>query len=172
MIEFRLLRSKDDRSSFKSGNIDLDRFFQRFAGQNQFRHHIGVTWVAAEKEKILGYATVSASQIEIEDLPATRRKKLSAYPLPVLRLARLAVDERAQGMGIGKKLLCLVLEQALDMADRFGCVGVVVDAKPEAIEFYQKLGFELISEVLEGQLHNRPQPHPMFLPLKAIPSKR
>ena len=172
MIEFRLLRSKDDRSSFKSGNIDLDRFFQRFAGQNQFRHHIGVTWVAAEKEKILGYATVSASQIEIEDLPATRRKKLPAYPLPVLRLARLAVDERAQGMGIGKKLLCLVLEQALDMADRFGCVGVVVDAKPEAIEFYQKLGFELISEVLEGQLHNRPQPHPMFLPLKAIPSKR
>jgi hypothetical protein len=46
LIEIRALRKSDDRSSFCSGNIELDRFFQRFAGQNQFQHHIGTTYVA------------------------------------------------------------------------------------------------------------------------------
>jgi hypothetical protein len=35
-ITVRLLEASDDRSGFSSGNLDLDRFFQRFAGQNQF----------------------------------------------------------------------------------------------------------------------------------------
>ena len=44
MIEVRLLRQEDDRSRFRSGQPDLDRFFARYAGQNQFRHHIGSTY--------------------------------------------------------------------------------------------------------------------------------
>jgi hypothetical protein len=43
VIEIRALREGDDRSQFQSGDTDLDRFFQKFAGQNQFRHYIGVT---------------------------------------------------------------------------------------------------------------------------------
>ena len=43
VIHVRLLMPKDNRSQFDSGDIELDRFFKRFAGQNQFRHHIGST---------------------------------------------------------------------------------------------------------------------------------
>ena len=47
---WRLGRSgqTDDRTRFRSGDADLDRFFQAYAGQNQFRHHIGTTYVAVE----------------------------------------------------------------------------------------------------------------------------
>jgi hypothetical protein len=43
VIEIRALRERDNRASFRSGDADLDRFFQQFAGQNQFRHYLGVT---------------------------------------------------------------------------------------------------------------------------------
>ena len=62
MVSVRLLRSSDDRSRFHSGQVDLDRFFIRYAGQNQFRHHIGATYAAVdEHEVVVGFVTVSAS---------------------------------------------------------------------------------------------------------------
>jgi GNAT superfamily N-acetyltransferase len=105
----------------------------KFAGQNQFKHYVGVTYVAVEGTSILGFATISPAHVEIEGLPATARKKLPRYPLPVLRLARLAVDESARGQGLGAQLLRFVLQLAMRMADDYGCVGVVVDAKPDAL---------------------------------------
>ena len=91
-MEIRALRESDNRSVFNSGDLDLDRFFQKYAGQNQFRHHIGATYVAVEGDRVAGYATIAPGHIEIENLPAARRKRLPQYPLPILRLARLAVD--------------------------------------------------------------------------------
>ena len=166
-MEIRLLRESDDRSSFRSGDLDLDRFLQKYAGQNQFRHHIGATYVAVEAGRVLGYATVAPGHIEIEDLPAKLRKKLPRYPLPVLRLARLAVDATVRGQGLGKQLLRFVLNLALRMADDFGCVGVLLDAKADAVQFYQRLGF-IELEVVEGQSEARPIPTPLFLPIGDI----
>jgi GNAT superfamily N-acetyltransferase len=170
MIEVHVLRAEDDRSHFRSGNPDLDRFFARYAGQNQFRHHIGVTYIAVEDGAILGFATVSPSQIEIVDLPEDARRKLPRYPLPVLRLARLATDERVRGRGVGSILLRTVFALAHEMARTVGCLGVVVDAKPDAVSFYERLGFRAL-EVRGGALGDRPEPLPMYLHLSAIPAE-
>lgn len=166
--KIRKLIPEDDRSRFRSGNPDLDRFFAQYAGQNQFRYHIGTTYVAVdESEGILGFATVVASEIASEVVPTAKKKRLPRYPLPVLRLARLAVDERAKGQGVGSLLLRAVLLLAQQMASDMGCVGVVVDAKPDAIAFYEKLGFLRLS-VASGELGDRPQPTPMFLELGQV----
>ncbi len=162
-----MLRESDDRSGFDSGDPELDRFFRRFAGQNQFRHHIGVTYVAVDGPRILGYATIAPGQIEVEDLPAKERKKFPQYPLPVLRLARLAVAASARGKGLGAQLLRFVLGLAVRMAGDYGCVGVVVDAKPAAVDFYTKYGFAPF-ELIEGQGESRPSPMPMLLGMRAI----
>ncbi len=167
-ISIRRLKPEDDRSLFRSGNIELDRFFQRYAGQNQFRHHIGTTYVAVDDGTILGFTTVAPSEIAGDDVPETYRKRLPRYPLPVLRLARLATQESARGRGIGAALLRAVFTLAHKMAGDLGCVGVVVDAKPDAVAFYAKLGF-LPLESRAGQLGDRPEPLPMFLELGAIP---
>lgn len=168
-ITIRRLAPDDDRSAFRSGNIELDRFFARYAGQNQFRHHIGTTYVAVDdKGTITGFATVAASELTTASLSQSKRKRLPAYPLPVLRLARLAVDDRNQRQGVGNALLRAVFTLAQKMALDVGCLGVVVDAKPEAVSFYEKLGF-IVLDVTAGQLGDRPEPSPMFLEIDAIP---
>ncbi|WP_295405306.1 GNAT family N-acetyltransferase [uncultured Thiocystis sp.] len=170
-LRIRRLEPSDDRRRFASGNPDLDRFFQRFAGQNQFRHHLGVTYIAVAEDGILGFVTVAPSEIEIDALTEERRRQLPRYPLPVLRVARLAVAEHAQGCGIGKALLRFALDLARRTAEEIGCIGVVVDAKPDAQAFYRRYGFEPFG-VLEGALLDRPEPTPMFLPVSAIPASR
>ena len=166
-IEIRPLVKDDDRSGFSCGQPDLDRFLEHYAGQNQFKLHLAVTHVAVVEARIVGFATVAASSVERASVPSARlRKRLPAYPLPVLRLARLGVDSRAQGIGIGKALLRHVLALAVEQRDRIGCVGVVTDAKPEAVSFYRGLGFVAVEGVCEGLLHG--EPLPMFLGIDTI----
>lgn len=166
-MEIRALRPSDDRSAFQSGDEALDRFFRRYARQNQFRHYLGVTYVAVEGDRILGFATVGARHVDVEDLPERVRKKLPRYPMPALGLARLAVDQSAQSKGIGGQLLRFVLALASRMTDEVGCGAVVVDAKPGAVEFYAKYGFTPF-EPLEGQSDYRPQPTAMYLMMQDI----
>lgn len=168
----RRLTPEDDRSSFLSGDVDLDRFFVRYAGQNQFRHHIGTTYVAVDDAGVIaGYVTVVASEVAPDALHASKRKRLPKYPVPGLRLARLAVDERAKGQGIGRLLLRAMFALAAKMAEDLGCIGMVVDAKPDAVAFYEKLGFVRL-ELVAGELGDRPQPLPMFLELGQFSSPR
>ena len=163
-VEIRRLLPEDDRNPFRSGDESLDLFFHRYAGQNQFRHHIGVTYVAVESGRIVVFATVSAATVD----PNVARKRGVPYEVPVLRLARLAVDEAARGAGIGKALLRHVLRLAVAMETDLGRAGVLVDAKPEAVEFHRKLGFAKI-EVVEGALDSHPRSTPMLLNISAIP---
>jgi predicted N-acetyltransferase YhbS len=166
-VEIRALRQNDDRSRFRSGDADLDRFFQVYAGQNQFRHHIGTTYVALEGREVCGYVTVAAGSLEIDDLPAPARRKLPSYPLPILRVARLAVDAGFQGGGVGRELLRFALGLASRMRTDYGCVGVVVDARPSAVPFYSRFGFVPL-EASEGLSEARPAPVPMFLSAREI----
>ena len=166
-VRVRRLEPRDDRTEFRSGNIDLDRFFLRYAGQNQFRHHIGTTYVAVQGDRIVGFVTVSSGEMVAENLAKSLRRRLPAYPLPILRLARLAVDERFQGHGIGRLLLRAMLTLALEMRDRLGCIGIVVDAKSDAVTFYSSLGFTPI-DLISGALGDRPEPVAMFLPIGQI----
>lgn len=167
-IEIRALRRDDDRASFRSGDAALDLFFERHAGQDQWRHHVGVTYVAVDGRQILGFATVSPASLDAETLPDGRRRP--PYPVPVLRIARLAVASSVQGLGIGRGLLRFCIEIAERMRDEAGCVGVVVDAKRGAEAFYAALGF-LRVEALQGAAAVVPSPVLMFLPLGRVPRR-
>lgn len=163
----RSLAKNDDRSGFHSADPDLDRFFQRYAGQNQFRHHIGTTYVGIIGGRIAGFVTVSPGEVMSGTIQTSVRARLPQYPLPIIRLSRLAVDERYQGRGIGTALLRFVLELAIELRNRLGCTGVLVDAKPDAVAFYRKLGFIELPTLI-GALGDRPEPVPMFLPIRQI----
>jgi predicted N-acetyltransferase YhbS len=165
MLELRMLSPSDDRARFRSGQPELDFFFHQFAGQNQFKHHIGTTYVAVDGGLVLGYVTVSPAHIERDHLDEAERKRLPLYPLPVLRVARLAVAESQQGGGVGRALLRLVFDLSIRMSSEFGCIGVLVDAKPEAERYYASCGFVRLDAVTGAALS---QPVPMFIAINRL----
>lgn len=161
----RRLQKKDNRKNFDCGDEDLNLFFHQYAGQNQFRHYIGVTYVAVVDSEIIAYATVSPMELDAERLP---NRKFPPYPIPALRIARLAVARELQNAGIGKKMLRFCLELAEKMRDEIGCVGVLVDAKKHAVSYYEQFGFVPI-DLLEGVSPQVPKQTAMFLALSSIP---
>ncbi len=163
MISVRLLRLEDERRDFSCGEIELDYYFQRFAGQNRFKNYIGSNYVAVDEDgTILGFVSVSAGELMAEDLDEEIRKELPRYPLPILRITRLGVDRRYQHRGIGTLLLRQMLLLALEQKRRVGCFGVLVDAKAEAVVFYRKLGFVALEP------RKRSKTELMFLATKVI----
>jgi len=167
MIKIRILKKSDNRSSFSCGDIAIDYYFQRFAGQNQFKHFVGTTYISTDDSKIFGFITVSAGSLMRDNLPKTIQKKFPAYPLPILNITRLGVDLKYQNQGVGKELIVTAFKLAIEQKKRFGCIGVVVDAKVEAVEFYKKLGF-IELEVKRGLSKVHPLPVPMFMVIQTI----
>ena len=163
----RRLLPGDDTSSFRCGNAEYDVFLERYAGRNQDRLFVGTTYVALDGTRVLGYVTVAVGQVDREALPGESRDGMPRYPLPVLRLARLAVDQQHQGCGLGRRLAAHALLIALQVRASAGCVGVVVDALPERVGFYAELGF-LPLDLSSGSSPIRPQPIAMFLPLTSL----
>ena len=80
----------------------------------------------------------------------------------------VAVRDRVVRYAQGATLLRAVFALAHQMARDYGCVGVLVDAKSEAIAYYKRFGFVELS-TLRGELGDRPAPAILFLELGAIP---
>jgi hypothetical protein len=122
----RPLQRSDDRSGFCSVNIDLERY----AGQNQFRHHVRRTYVAVTAERVCGFVIISPGELTAESIPRSVPAYLPAYPLPVLPFSRPAVDERDQCKENGRLLPNAMFGLASDLRDRFGCMGGSLTPSP------------------------------------------
>jgi len=147
-----------NREEFDCGNEFLNEFIKKYAYQNQNRYLVGITYVIHIDNKVIGYITLSAGSIK----KTLMNKKKPYDDIPVLRIGRLAVDNNYKNKGIGKKLLKFAFNKALELKDTFGCVGIVVDAKKEAIPFYKHFGF-IEMNVIEKHLTI-----PMFLSIKSL----
>ncbi len=140
-VRIERLASHHNRSAFDCGDVPLNDFLQYQAGQLA-RKGIGKTYVALADDRVtvIGFFTLSAGQVKSSALPP--HLKLPRYPVPMLRLGRLAVDQRAQGKGLGQQLLGFAMQIALEFSQKVGIYAVVVDAKNDkARAFYAALGF-------------------------------
>ena len=150
MDEVRIvpLTGAHDRSSFDCGEPALDEFLRRYARQNQDRD-VSRTFVATRpgERRVLGFFTLSAGAVEHGDLPPEEKRRLPRYPVPVVRLGRLAVGRRERGGGLGEALLVDALRRALRGADAVGAFAVEVVAKgEEARSFYLHYGFRPLED--------------------------
>ena len=119
----------------------LNLFLKKYAYQNQRRYLVGNTYVISDADNnVLAYITLSASSIRKNMI----EKNKPYEELPVLLIARLAVDNKYQKQKLGEALLKLAIKKALELSDNLGCVGIVVDSKLKAIDFYKKYGFQEI----------------------------
>jgi predicted N-acetyltransferase YhbS len=132
-----------ERGGFDCGKPSLNDFLLTLVNQYEKRN-LGRTYVATEGDDrhVLGYYTLSSGSVNVGSLPAKQAKKLPRHAVPVILLARLAVDQRAQGKGVGGHLLRDGITRSLDLSENLGIHAIVVDAIDDAAKsFYVKYGF-------------------------------
>jgi GNAT superfamily N-acetyltransferase len=130
-----------DPTSFDCGNDALNRFIKLYALPGQ-RAGKSQTYVAATGPEIIGYHTLVVGQVAHDDAPDRLAKGLPRHPVPVIILARLAVDQTWQGKGLGAALVVDAMRRILQAADIAGVRAMVVHAKDEVAQrFYEYLGF-------------------------------
>lgn len=144
-LDFVPLAEETATGDFDCGVPSLNDFFMKHALINQKRR-LGVTVVGLERERkpprVVGYYTVCPAQIECGSLPRKHARSLPRYPVPAIRLCRLAVDRASQGRGLGKELLVHALLKCCEQSRAGGGSVVLVDATDEkARAFYERFGF-------------------------------
>lgn len=140
-LQIDKLRKEHDTSAFRCGQESLDRFLDRFALPNQ-QAGASTTYVALSENRIVGFYSLAVGQVVYDDAPERLSKGLARHPVPVMLLARLAVDLDWQGKRIGAGLLKDALLRTLQAADIVGIRAIVVHAKnDEARRFYEHFGF-------------------------------
>ncbi len=131
-----------DVASFECGKEALDHFLKRFALSNQ-RADSARTYVVCRRSTVIAYYSLAAGAVEHAEAPVRVGKGLARHPIPVMLLARLAVDRSEQGRGIGKALIKDALLRTAATADIVGVRALLVHAKDEeARAWYEALEFE------------------------------
>lgn len=137
-----LLAASHNVDHFDCGNAELNSYIQRFALVNN-QHGTSRTFVTVQNKQVGGYYTLTIGSIGKEEAPHRVVKGLAKHPVPVIILARLAVDQRCQGKGVGQSLLKDALLRIVGAAGQIGGRAVLVHAKNEKVRaFYLKFGFE------------------------------
>ena len=101
------------------------------------------TYVALRETSVVGFYSLAAGSLVHEAAPLRIAKGLVRHPIPVVVLARLAVDRSAQGMGLGATLLQDALLRTKEVAEVIGIRAVLVHALDEkARAFYTRFDFQ------------------------------
>jgi GNAT superfamily N-acetyltransferase len=136
------LRREHDLDGFDCGKEDLNRFLKRQAWNNQ-QAHSAQTYALAKNLNVLGYYSLAAGSISHDEATERAKKGLARYPIPVILLARLAVDTSLQGRRVGPALLKDALLRSAQAADTIGARALIVHAKDDQAKgFYEQFNFE------------------------------
>ncbi|MDZ7662067.1 GNAT family N-acetyltransferase [Thiohalophilus sp.] len=150
---------------FSCGKATLDDFISRYAAKNM-KLGVSNTWVLtvqqnkpSGKAPIAAYYTLTPSAVKPEVIPFD--KKLPNYPVPVILLARLAVDQKYSGQGLGEKTLITALRKSVDITTTgLNAVGVIIDVLDEdALNFYNH--FDLFSPFTDNPMR-------LFAPISVL----
>ena len=137
-----LLTSSHEVEHFDCGIEALNIYLKKYALINN-HNSSSRTYVASRDHRVVGYYTLTPGSVIKEQTPQRIGKGLANHPVPVIILARLAVEKQERGAGLGKGLLQDALLKVVHAADIIGGRAFLVHAKDEqAKSFYEHFGFE------------------------------
>ena len=125
---------------FASGTSSLDAWLRRRALDNQ-KSGASRTFVLCKEGKVVAYYALASSSIACA-VAAGRFRRNMPDPIPVIALARLAIDQSLQGQGFGRALVRDAARRVIAAADLIGIRGMIVHAiSDDAKQFYLRCGF-------------------------------
>jgi GNAT superfamily N-acetyltransferase len=136
------LRGKHDCGGFSCGYEELDRWLHRYARHAEAAGSAR-TFVTVNSGKVVGYYALTVGEVQAAAATGRLLKgQPPEKPVPVLILARLAVDKRHQGKGVGRSLLQDAFLRCAAAAENVGARAIIAHAREEANKFYDRYGFE------------------------------
>ncbi len=136
------LRGKHKLEGFASGEESLDNWLLRRARHAEAAESAR-TFVTTDGVRVVGYYALTVGQVQPEDATERLLKGQPAgRPVPVLILARLAVDQEHQRKDLGRSLLQDALLRCDAVSESAGVRAVIAHAHPDAAPFYDRFGFE------------------------------
>lgn len=151
LSQIEKLNSDHRIKTFKSGKHSLDLFLKRHALKNQ-QADSTQTYVVHRNGSVVGYYSLTVGSVGMHDCPPGITAEMPPdYPIPVILLARLAVDREEQDHGLGRALLKDAFYRIASAAEIVGARAVLVHAIDESAKaFYEHFNFE---EFPAGTLH-------------------
>lgn len=147
-----------DRTRFDCGKPELNEWLATRAGQQE-RTNNTRTFLAIEGDEVVGYYATTTYRIELDEAATAFGAGQRRYPIPAVLLARLPVDRRCQGRGVGARLLVHALTEFARASESVGFEAVVLHAiDAEAVTFYARFGFQ---QFVDEPLH-------LFMTTKAL----
>lgn len=138
-----LLDHSFDVRAFDCGNAALNAYLTQYATQN-IKKDAAKTFISclSGTNRVVGYYTLVSGSVNPEESPTKVKKGLAKHPIPIVIIAKLAIDKKHQGKGLGKHLLKNALLRILQASEHIGIRAVHVYAKDEtAMMFYKRYGF-------------------------------
>jgi predicted GNAT family N-acyltransferase len=137
------------RAGFDCGVEPLNRYLRTLAAQHRTKG-IATSFVLVDTSApatILGYYSLSAASLAFERLADVDRIGLPNYPIPAVRIGRLAVSAALRGQRLGELLLQNAIKRTLAARHTLGVYALLVEAQDAAAEdFYRKYGFRRCDE--------------------------
>lgn len=143
-IQYRvpeLLNSSHEIDNFECRSREQTNWFRKFARQSHAADSTKVLVVTTkDSPEVVAYYAWRMSEVILSDLPERMRKGEGKYPQAVAMLARLGVDIRHEGNGIGAALVRDVILRMVNISDQVGCRGLLIHCETqEARNFYRRL---------------------------------
>ena len=143
MTELRIVKlTREHRvEQFDCGSEALNNYLVRNALGNQLAN-AAQSYVCLGGEAVTGFMTLATGSIEHNAAPERLRKGLARHPVPVMVLARLAVDRNWQRRGIAVSLIKEAMLRTVQVSDIAGVRALIVHAKSDDVRtFYRQFGF-------------------------------
>lgn len=157
--EPRKLAKEDDCSKFSSGAAELDDWFRRFAYEN-LRANNAITYVSCVDREVAGFYSIAVAGVSKDDAHPQIAQRGVPSEIPCILIARLAVDSKYQGQGLGVGLLRDALVRCAMISESVGARAVLIHARDEqARAFYESKIDCFRSPAAELQL---------MIPMKAV----
>jgi GNAT superfamily N-acetyltransferase len=138
----RKFTSGDSTDTFDCGQPALNQFLQRYALVNQ-KANSAQTYVCCIRGEVVGFYSLAVGSVDPQNAPVRALKGMARHPVPVMILARLAVDREHQGKGLGRALLKDALLRTAQAADIAGIRCLLVHATDEAARhWYESWEFD------------------------------
>lgn len=136
------LEAMHQLTNFACGEPVLDEWLKRRALANQSSGASRTFVVTDDAQPVMAYYALAAGAVAHQAASRTVRQNMPD-PIPVMVLARLAVDVRCQGLKLGAVLLKDALQRCILVSQHSGVRAMLVHAINEpARQFYEYYGFK------------------------------